>query len=622
MARLDDRLHEDLERAARPGDPSGLYEDLIRRRERRRARRRVQGGVLVALVLVGTVAGFYGLTRAFRTSEPRIGDGSVVENGVIGMSLYQRGTGASPEHHLFAIEPEGTGLVQLTAGEAMDTALAWSPDGSQVAFWRARHEGAGIWVADADGADPKLVLPTDLSIGAIGWSPDGSQLAFIGIDIVGFSGPDAEMPSDLFTMGADGGHLTKVDEQGPITDFDWSPTGDRFVVERLFDLGNGATGTDLSVMDATGGNEIPLTADGVSSDPTWSPDGSTIVFVQTDHDRFQKDLYAISPDGSSPRRLTRDGLLVEDPVWAPDGAQIAFARLRQGDADQRCELVVMSADGSSARTIADGVDLGGCPVDLDWQPILVDAASVDPIPTEPSDTPSPVPAEARDIGLGYVLCDVDTVRGPFVPGGSQTAIVGTVLVDGACPQGQEVVFGVVALDVDGDGLADVATGVLECRTHCTPFATPDIDGDETQELLIQNVEFSIAGLLLIDFGDPPGPTNLLASAAVVAFPADPEHGFESDVPPQLWLGGDAFELDALTCEDRPDGRVLIVSQATEDPPDSVDAVWKVQETVFRLASAGVLEVVSSRDYQEPIDPGPDGPSFASDETLCGANLGP
>ena len=51
MARPDDRLREDVERAARPADPSGLYEDLIRRR--------VQTGAVPTYVLsflVGVVA--------------------------------------------------------------------------------------------------------------------------------------------------------------------------------------------------------------------------------------------------------------------------------------------------------------------------------------------------------------------------------------------------------------------------------------------------------------------------------------------------------------------------------------------------------------------------------------
>jgi len=119
-------------------------------------------------------------------------------------------------------------------------------------------------------------------------------------------------------------------------------------------------------------------------------------------------------------------------------------------------------------------------------------------------------------------------------------------------------------------------------------------------LLIQNVEFSIAGLQLIDFGTRSGAAGDETGvfAALVAPPGDPEHGFEPELPPELLIGGDAFELDALTCEESVDGCVLIVSTATQEPPDSPDAVWRVHETVLRLASVGVLEILESRDYDE------------------------
>lgn len=62
---LDERLRDELQRAARPADPSGVYEHMIRRRERRRIARKLQSGVLAVAVVAGSIAGAYGLSRIF-----------------------------------------------------------------------------------------------------------------------------------------------------------------------------------------------------------------------------------------------------------------------------------------------------------------------------------------------------------------------------------------------------------------------------------------------------------------------------------------------------------------------------------------------------------------------------
>jgi hypothetical protein len=294
----------------------------------------------------------------------------------------------------------------------------------------------------------------------------------------------------------------------------------------------------------------------------------------------------------------------QSPSVSPDGRYVVFDTPDGSGNNMR----VMEIATGTVTAITNGAGPA-------WQPLPA-VASIEPTPTG---TPTPVPSEGTDAGLGFVLCDVHRVgQGPFVEDGG-SVYIGAKSVDGRCPGGQEMADSVVLLDLSGDQRFEAAVAEVRCAAPCTAFSTPDVDGDGTKELLIQNVEFSVAGLQLIDFGTRAGPDGEEsgAFAVVVASPADPEHGFEPDVPPQLWIGGDAFELDALTCEARPSGRVLIVSTATQEPPDSPDGVWKVHETVLRLASTGVLEMVSSRDYEDPLE---GGPSFVGDGTLCGAWL--
>jgi hypothetical protein len=76
MSRLDDRLTQELESAARPAEQTGVFERVERRRVRRHVVRRVQAVGLVVAVLVGTIGGFVFLSDAFQDNTTNIG-GSV-----------------------------------------------------------------------------------------------------------------------------------------------------------------------------------------------------------------------------------------------------------------------------------------------------------------------------------------------------------------------------------------------------------------------------------------------------------------------------------------------------------------------------------------------------------------
>jgi TolB protein len=74
----------------------------------------------------------------------------------------------------------------------------------------------------------------------------------------------------------------------------------------------------------------PLTAtpDVSENQPAWSPDGLWIAYSATTDSGG--DLWLISPDGASARRLTNDPPLEDSPDWSPDGGRIAFHATREG----------------------------------------------------------------------------------------------------------------------------------------------------------------------------------------------------------------------------------------------------------------------------------------------------
>jgi hypothetical protein len=240
------------------------------------------------------------------------------------------------------------------------------------------------------------------------------------------------------------------------------------------------------------------------------------------------------------------------------------------------------------------------------------APSVQPVPT-----PADVARTGEDIGLGFPVCNVTSVAGVFAPGVDGTAWVATKTGDVGCPSlgdGMQV----VAVDVSGDGAADASFGPLECDPWCSAFAAPDVDGDGTDELLIQNIQFSIAGLRLYDIGSDPQPTVIPVTVSSRGYPGE---GLAPGAEPQLWIGGDAFETNTLRCfEAGPTGpgRVLIQTSANQVPPDSPDSRWHAFATWFDLQPDGTVTIVDHGNFEEPVGSGP--PSFAQLKRLCGARL--
>jgi hypothetical protein len=239
----------------------------------------------------------------------------------------------------------------------------------------------------------------------------------------------------------------------------------------------------------------------------------------------------------------------------------------------------------------------------------------------PSDEPAPdegLDSLGQDIGLGFPVCNVSSIEADFADLGARgIAYVATRIGDvGGCSAPEDA-FNVVALDADGDGRVDATVGPIECTLECRAFSAPDLDGDSTADLLVVQDGGAVVGLGLYDVVVRDGTPTILP--VDVAAPGDPDAGLRPERPAELWLGGDEFELYTLRCADYPDsdGPVLLVTLAESLPHDSPDATWHAHEITFALRD-GVLQVVDLRDFTEPVD---DTPSFASEETLCGSNLG-
>ncbi len=253
---------------------------------------------------------------------------------------------------IYLMEVDGSNARRLTGNDSPGGGdLAWSPDGSQIAFVSGGDVDSSyeIYVMGADGSNVRRLTHENYRNTSPAWSPDGGRIAFE-------SNRDGGC-YNIYVMGAEGGDVRRLTYESCWNGYPaWSPDGSRiaFVSDR------GGGNYEICVMDADGGNVRQLTNnDTWEKRLAWSPDGSRIAF--TSDQGGNDDIYMIEVDRGDIRRLTDDSAADDSPTWSPDGTQIAFMSDRGGDND----IYVMHADGSNLRRLT---EKGTWEEDPAWRP--------------------------------------------------------------------------------------------------------------------------------------------------------------------------------------------------------------------------------------------------------------
>ncbi len=228
---------------------------------------------------------------------------------------------------------------------------AWSPDGASIAFQRvdpASGQLDGLWIAAADGSNPRRVPGTQPQDRAPAWSPDGASLLFESFR----DGASGIYRVDLATGAVSAVLMNpQVAYERPA----WSPDGAAiaYLVRRATSAGEVR---HLYVADASGANPRRLTDLEQVSSAAWSPDGTRLV-VAAARTPFTSDVLAVSVADGAIQTLT-GGQLDLVPTWSPDGRYIALVR--------GGELVLIRADGTGERVIARLPDAAGS-TGLSWK---------------------------------------------------------------------------------------------------------------------------------------------------------------------------------------------------------------------------------------------------------------
>jgi dipeptidyl aminopeptidase/acylaminoacyl peptidase len=189
----------------------------------------------------------------------------------------------------------------------------------------------GVWIADADGSDPRLLVASGHSPVI---SPDGSSVAYVG----GCNGED--VCDGTYIISTAGGKPRRVSSETPVR---WAPDSKRLVVR---------TKVALLAIDASTGKKTTLVKGDVRG-WSFSPDGSQIVFGRAqegeDSGTDEVNLFVADSAGGEPKQITEGGDS-ESPVWGPKS--IAFSKIVWSDDGWgRNEIWRIQPDGSGRETI-------------------------------------------------------------------------------------------------------------------------------------------------------------------------------------------------------------------------------------------------------------------------------
>jgi Tol biopolymer transport system component len=264
---------------------------------------------------------------------------------------------AAPQRQIFTVNPDGSGLTQLTF-DGSNGFPGWSADGKKIVFQSNRITPTDtdgwweIWVMNADGSGQTQITSTPVSIENMypAFSPDGSKIVFV-------SNRPPSTTSDIWVMNVDGSNPHQLTSTSDYEIYPvWSPDGTKIAFQR--------SGKIFVMNAADGSGQTDISKDPGATDecPEWSPDGRMIAFNSISPSRA---IWVMNADGSGRKQLSYpppSPIVDEYPAWSPDGTKIAFFR----GVDS---IWVMNADGSNPVDITVSQPNSDTDFAPNWQPL-------------------------------------------------------------------------------------------------------------------------------------------------------------------------------------------------------------------------------------------------------------
>jgi dipeptidyl aminopeptidase/acylaminoacyl peptidase len=270
---------------------------------------------------------------------------------------------------VWLVPTSGGSPQQLITSDKNDYSPRWSADGKWIAFLSTRDGAPQIFVAGADGSNPRKVTSVSEGVGEFIWSPNGKLFAFTtdvypecaNLNCVAKRG-EAEAQnkvkaviadrllyrhwdsfrrgkrSHLFVVPSEGGepkdltpgdHDTPPFSLGDPTAFDFAPDSSEIVFARNTEKAEAqSTNNDLFIVSVNGGEAKRITGNNTGSDttPRYSPDGKYIAYRSQSRNGYESDRFRLAlydrNAGTSKEISTGFDRWVGELVWTPDSRNI------------------------------------------------------------------------------------------------------------------------------------------------------------------------------------------------------------------------------------------------------------------------------------------------------------